>query len=150
MSTPAATPAPEPRTLRNFFHKRLATLVQTLPGARYAGLATEDGLLIATDESQDPSPIDRRGAVMASLTAVARAAAAEFDLASVQVTHIESEAGHLLVLPFVTLQDSGPRRRLLVVVLTPETMSSEINRQAVMQAMRELTAAIAARSSPAM
>ena len=138
------SPAPEPRTLRSFFQKRLAALVQALQGAHFAALATEDGLLIATHESLEPNPTDRRGAVMASLSAVARAAGTELNVDDVQLIQVDGNAGRLLVLPFVTQQDSGPKRRLLFVALDP-TGETDI----ALEAMHRLIHAIAARLAPA-
>ncbi len=136
--------APEPRTLRSFFQKRLAALAKELGTVTLAALATEDGLLIATNESLQPNPTDRRGAVMASLSAVARASAPELNLGEALTTQIDCSAGRLLVLPFETQQDSGPRRRLLFVALDPTGETA-----VALEAMHRLIHAIAARVAPA-
>lgn len=136
--------APETRTLRSFFHKRLAALTNELESASLAALTTEDGLLIATHERNNPEPMDRRGAVMSSLNAVARAAAIELDIAEVRFTQIDCAAGRLLALPFVTQQDSGPKRRLLFVVLEPRVAIDD-----ALTAMHKFIADIAKRVAPA-
>lgn len=139
-----STSAPETRTLRSFFHKRLTALANELECASFAALTTEDGLLIATHERNNPEPMDRRGAVMSSLNAVARAAAIELDLGEVQFTQIDCAAGRLLVQPFVTQQDSGPKRRLLFVVL-----DSDVATDTALAAMDQFIADIAKRVAPA-
>ncbi len=140
--------APEPRTLRSFFHKRLAALSKELGTVKLAALATQDGLLIATHESLQPNPTDRCGAIMASLSAVARATAPELDLGTALCTQIDCSAGRLLVLPFETQQDSGPRHRLLFVALDLTDDPQAANTQAALKAMYELIDAIAARVAP--
>ena len=109
--------APEPRTLRVFFQQRLAQLTTELGSVRYAALATEDGLLIATDDDAEPNPLDRRGAVLSSFVAVARTTARELELADARCVLVECDGGLMVLRPFTTVQGSGPRRRLLVVVL---------------------------------
>jgi predicted regulator of Ras-like GTPase activity (Roadblock/LC7/MglB family) len=104
--------SPEPRTLRLVFHKRLAQLRSEIPAVLLAAIATEDGLLSATDESAEPSPLDRRAAVVSSLTAVARSAARELKLKEPRCVVIDCRQGVLLVRPF-----GKPRKRLLLVQL---------------------------------
>jgi predicted regulator of Ras-like GTPase activity (Roadblock/LC7/MglB family) len=107
----------EPRTLRSFFQQRLALLRTELASVRLAAIASEDGLLIATDDAAEPNPLDRRAAVGSSFLAVARTAARELQLADARCVFAECEAGLLVLRPFVTQQGSGPKRRLLLVVL---------------------------------
>lgn len=109
--------SPEPRTLRVFFQQRLAQLTLELGSVRLAAIASEDGLLLATDGSADPNPLDRRGAVVSSFVAVARTTARELGLADARCVLVECDAGLLVLRPFVTQQGSGPKRRLLFVVL---------------------------------
>lgn len=109
--------SPEPRTLSVFFQQRLEQLTLELGSVRLAAIASEDGLLIATDASADVNPLDRRGAVVSSFVAVARTTARELDLADARCVLVECDAGLLLLRPFVTRQGSGPKRRLLFVVL---------------------------------
>jgi predicted regulator of Ras-like GTPase activity (Roadblock/LC7/MglB family) len=109
--------SPEPRTLRVFFQQRLEQLTLELGSVSLAAIASEDGLLIATDESADADPLDRRGAVVSSFVAVARTTARELALADARCVLVECDAGLLLLRPFVTQQGSGPKRRLLFVVL---------------------------------
>lgn len=109
--------SPEPRTLRVFLQQRLEQLTLELGSVSLAAIATEDGLLIATDESADPNPLDRRGAVISSFVAVARTTARELDLTDARCVLVECDSGLLVLRPFITQQGSGPKRRLLFVVL---------------------------------
>lgn len=106
---------PESRTNRTFFQHRLAKLKAAVPGVELAAIATEDGLLSATDGDLEPSPVDRRAAVMASLAAVAQTAARELGHGELRSLRIGSDDGALLLRPF-----GRPRRRLLLLVLAAD------------------------------
>lgn len=136
--------APEPRTLRVFFQQRLAQLATELDSVRYAALATEDGLLIATDADAEPNPLDRRGAVISSFVAVARTTAREMELADARCVLVECDAGLMVLRPFITVQGSGPKRRLLVVVLND---ARELGR--AVAAARRLADEVTQRLTPA-
>jgi predicted regulator of Ras-like GTPase activity (Roadblock/LC7/MglB family) len=102
--------SPESRTVRCYFAARLAELRAAIPSVKLAMIAAEDGLLSATDADADPSPLDRRGAVLASLVAVARTSARELQLADPVCVAVQSPDGVLIVRPF-----GAPRRRLLLL-----------------------------------
>jgi predicted regulator of Ras-like GTPase activity (Roadblock/LC7/MglB family) len=107
--------SPEARTTRIVFQQRLAELRAQVPGVQFAAIASEDGLLAATDAQALPSPIDRRAAVMASLAAVADTASRELGAGPLRALRIGTEAGVVLLRPF-----GRPRRRLLLVQLGPD------------------------------
>lgn len=131
--------SPESRTIRSFFAARLAELRAAIPSARLAAIASEDGLLSATDSDADPSPLDRRGAVLASLVAVARTSGREMDLGEAACILILCAEGALIVRPFGTT-----RRRLLMLLVADPRESS----RAVASAHR-LALDIEARLAPA-
>jgi len=104
--------SPESRTVRSFFATRLAELRAAVTSAKLAAIASEDGLLSATDSDANPSPLDRRGAVLASLVAVARTSAREVNAGEAACVLILCTEGALIVRPFGTT-----RRRLLMLLL---------------------------------
>ncbi|HRK57313.1 MAG TPA: roadblock/LC7 domain-containing protein [Burkholderiaceae bacterium] len=109
--------AAEPRTLRSFFRAQLAALVQNIAGAQFAALASEDGMLLATAQSAEAQDTDRTSALVCSLSALARTTAAECTLGELTGIRIEGQQQHLFIEPFDTQQDSGPKRRLLYIIL---------------------------------
>lgn len=111
--------SPESRTVRTVFRTCLAELKTTVTSMKLAALATEDGLLSATDTDIEPSPLDRRGAVLSSLTAVARTAAKELQAGEAVCALIQCTEGMLLVRPFGTT-----RKRLLLVVFGDQREAS--------------------------
>ncbi|MEW5882294.1 MAG: hypothetical protein AB1761_17875 [Pseudomonadota bacterium] len=131
--------SPEPRTVRSFFAARLAELRAAIPSAKLAAIATEDGLLSATDGDAEPSPLDRRGAVLASLVAVARTGGHEMSLGDAACILILCTDGALIVRPFGTT-----RRRLLMLLLADPRESSR-----AVAAAHRLALDIEARLAPA-
>lgn len=127
------------RTNRTFFHARLAELKAALPGLELAAIASEDGLLAATDADAAPEAVDRRAAVAASLAAVALTAARELGHHELRSIRIGCGDGALLLRPF-----GQPRRRLLLLVL-----SAQADAQAAAQAAHRLAVEIEARLAPA-
>jgi predicted regulator of Ras-like GTPase activity (Roadblock/LC7/MglB family) len=127
------------RTNRSFFHSRLAELKAALPGLELAAIASEDGLLAATDAEAAPEAVDRRAAVAASLAAVALTAARELGHNELRSIRIGCGDGALLLRPF-----GQPRRRLLLLVL-----SAQADAQAAAQAAHRLAVEIEARLAPA-
>lgn len=111
----------ESRTTRTFFHQRLAELKAAMAGIELAAIASEDGLLAATDDDLSPNAIDRRAAVVASLAAVAQTAARELGHPEVRSLRIGCGDGALLVRPFGTT-----RRRLLLLVLSADADAAQI------------------------
>ena len=124
--------APEPRTLRSFFRAQLAALVEGIAGIEYAALASEDGMLLATAQSPDADDTDRGAALVCSMCAVARTATREFALGEIKRVALQGSDKQLLIEPFITQQDSGPRRRLLFIVFTHAANTQHI--QCAMQA----------------
>lgn len=118
--------ATEPRTLRSFFRAQLAALVQNTSGAQFAALASEDGMLLATAQSAEAQDTDRASALVCSLSALARTTAAECTLGELACIRIEGQQQHLYIEPFDTQQDSGPKRRLLYIVLAGHTDSANL------------------------
>jgi predicted regulator of Ras-like GTPase activity (Roadblock/LC7/MglB family) len=92
--------------------QELAALVATLPAAKLAAVASEDGLLTATDADAEPNPVDRKSAVLASLIALARTAAKEHALEEARWLVLSCRLGVMLVRPF-----GRQRRRLLLLVV---------------------------------
>jgi predicted regulator of Ras-like GTPase activity (Roadblock/LC7/MglB family) len=131
--------SPESRTTRLVFQQRLAELKSVLAGVRFAAIASEDGLLAATDSDAQPGPIDRRAAVIASLAAVARTAAHELDGGELRTLRIGCSGSALLLRPF-----GRPRRRLLLVQLDPNA-----DAQRIAQAMNALATELEERLAPA-
>lgn len=131
--------SPEPRTLRTVFHQRLAGLKAACPGVRLAAIASEDGLLAATDTDIEPGPVDRRAAVIASLAAVARAAAHELGAGELRTVRLATGDGAVLLRSF-----GRPRRRLLFVQL-----DASADAQRAAQAMHRLAAELEERLAPA-
>lgn len=131
--------SPESRTVRSFFAARLADLRAAVPSAKLAAIASEDGLLSATDRDAEPSPLDRRGAVLASLVAVARTGAREMNLGEAACILILCVEGALIVRPFGTT-----RRRLLMLLLADPRESSR-----AVAAVHRLARDIEARLTPA-
>jgi predicted regulator of Ras-like GTPase activity (Roadblock/LC7/MglB family) len=131
--------SPEPRTLRAYFHSRLSELKSQLPGVELMLIATEDGLLAATDSTADPEPTDRRAAVVASLAAVAFTAAKEFGRDGMRSMRVACNDGAVLVRSF-----GQPRRRLIVSVCGAYT-----DVQRVAQEVHKLAAEIEQRMRPA-
>lgn len=131
--------SPESRTTRVVFQQRLAELRARVPGIRFAAIASEDGLLAATDAEPLPSPIDRRAAVMASLAAVAGTAARELGAGALRTLRIGADQGAVLLRPF-----GRPRRRLLLV-----HAAAEADAPRVAQAMQALAAELEERLAPA-
>lgn len=131
--------SPESRTVRSFFAARLAQLRAAIPSAKLAAIATEDGLLSATDTDADPSPLDRRGAVLASLVAVARTGVREMSLGDAACILVLCTDGALIVRPFGTT-----RRRLLMLLLADPRESSR-----AVAAAHRLALDIEARLAPA-
>ncbi len=131
--------SPESRTVRSFFAKRLAELRATVASAKLAAIASEDGLLSATDSDADPSPLDRRGAVLASLAAVARTSARELNVGDAACMLILCTEGALVVRPFGTT-----RRRLLMLLLADPRESSR-----AVAAVHRLALEIETRLAPA-
>lgn len=111
--------SPESRTVRTVFRTRLAELKSEIASMKLAAIATEDGLLSATDTDIEPSPLDRRGAVLSSLTAVARTAAKELQCGEAVCALVQCIEGMLLVRPFGTT-----RKRLLLVVFADQREAS--------------------------
>ncbi len=97
---------------RKGMQEELAALVAHVPGALFAAIASEDGLLSATCLDAEPNLVDRKGAVLASMVALARTAAKEYTLDDLRWIVLSCKAGMMLVRPF-----GRSRRRLLVVVI---------------------------------
>lgn len=131
--------SPESRTIRSVFAARLAELRAAIPSAKLAAIASEDGLLAATDSDAGPSPLDRRGAVLASLVAVARTSARELQLADTVCVLVQCLDGVLIVRPLGTT-----RRRLLLLQLADP---AEVSR--ALAAAHRLALDIEARLAPA-
>lgn len=131
--------SPESRTSREYFQRRLAELQAALPGIALAAVLSEDGLLAATHDNAQPSPIDRRAAVGASLAAVARAAAREVECGELRSLRIAAGDGALLLRPF-----GRPRRRLLLLVL-----DAHADAQRAAQAAHQVALEIEERLAPA-
>src|SRR5882672_5242992 len=115
--------APESRTVRSFFTKRLAQLHDELRSMRTAAVVTEDGLLAATDQVSEPNALDRRGAVTASFMAVARTTARELQLEDARSVIVDCVSGLLVVRSLITTtvvegQAPATRRRLLYIVFS--------------------------------
>lgn len=100
------------REMRAGIQHELAALVARLPSARLAAVASEDGLLTATHLDPEPSAVDRKSAVLASLIALARTAAKEHGLDEARWLVLSCRMGVLLVRPF-----GRQRRRLLLLVV---------------------------------
>ncbi|MCS7100868.1 MAG: roadblock/LC7 domain-containing protein [Burkholderiaceae bacterium] len=92
--------------------EELDRLLTRLPSVTLAAVASEDGLLLATHQQAAPAAADRRAAVLASLLALARSAAAEHALAGPRWLVLGCRTGTLLVRPF-----GRQRKRLLMVVI---------------------------------
>jgi predicted regulator of Ras-like GTPase activity (Roadblock/LC7/MglB family) len=105
--------------MRSFFRTRLAELRAAIPSSKLAAIASEDGLLSATDTDAEPSPLDRRGAVLASLVAVARTSARELQMVDAMCVLIQCTSGVLIVRPF-----GSTRRRLLLLLLSDQAEAS--------------------------
>jgi len=102
----------DPRDSRVGMQQELAALFRNLPAAKLAAIASEDGLLIATHDQAEPSPVDRKSAVLASLVALARTAAKEHNLEETRWLVLGCRLGMMLVRPF-----GRQKRRLLLLVL---------------------------------
>lgn len=102
----------DPRDSRVGMQQELAALFKTLPAAKLAAVASEDGLLVATHDQAEPSPLDRKSAVLASLVALARTAAKEHKLEEARWLVLGCRLGVMLVRPF-----GRQTRRLLLLVL---------------------------------
>lgn len=98
--------------VRQGMHQELAALVAKLPSAKVAAVASEDGLLCATHLDAEPNAVDRKGAVLASLVALARTAAKEHGLEETRWLVLSCRLGVMLVRPF-----GRQRRRLLLLVV---------------------------------
>jgi predicted regulator of Ras-like GTPase activity (Roadblock/LC7/MglB family) len=105
-----ALDAPE---ARRGIQQELAALVAGLPTAKLAAVVSEDGLLTATHADAEPNAVDRKGAVLASLTALARTAAKEHGLEEARWLVLSCRLGVMLVRPF-----GRQRRRLLLLVVS--------------------------------
>lgn len=97
---------------RRGMQEELGTLVAHVPGAIFAAIASEDGLLTATCIDPEPNLVDRKGAVLASLVALARTAAKEYAVDDLRWVVLSCKLGMMLVRPF-----GRTRRRLLVLVI---------------------------------
>jgi predicted regulator of Ras-like GTPase activity (Roadblock/LC7/MglB family) len=102
----------DPTPIRNGMQRELARLFMKVPSAKVAAIASEDGLLAATHDQAEPTPVDRRGAVLASLIALARSASRELGLEDTRWLVLGCKLGVMLVRPF-----GRKRRRLLLLVL---------------------------------
>jgi predicted regulator of Ras-like GTPase activity (Roadblock/LC7/MglB family) len=102
----------DPGDARVGIQEELARLARRVPATRFAAVASEDGLLVATHVEAEPNAVDRRGAVLASLVALARTAAREYSLQDARWLILGCREGTLFVRPF-----GKKRRRLLLLVL---------------------------------
>lgn len=102
----------DPRDAGTGIQQELANLARRVPATRLAAVASEDGLLVATHVEAQPNAVDRRGAVLASLVALARTAAREYSLQDARWLVLGCREGTLFVRPF-----GKQRRRLLLLVL---------------------------------
>jgi len=102
----------DPRDARSGMQRELALLAGRVPSVRFTAIASEDGLLVATHMEAEPNAVDRRGAVLASLVALARTAAREYELEDTRWFVLCCRLGTLLIRPF-----GKKRRRLLLIVL---------------------------------
>jgi predicted regulator of Ras-like GTPase activity (Roadblock/LC7/MglB family) len=102
----------DPPAARQGMQQELKALVAKLPTAKLAAVVSEDGLLAATHLDAEPNAVDRRGAVLASLTALARTAANEHGLEEARWLVLSCRLGVMVVRPF-----GRKRRRLLLVVV---------------------------------
>jgi len=102
----------DPRDARAGMQQELAKVARRVPSTRFAAVASEDGLLVATHVEAEPNAVDRRGAVLASLLALARTAAREYRLEDARWLVLGCKEGTLLLRPFGKI-----RRRLLLLVL---------------------------------
>jgi len=102
----------DPPDSRIGMQQELAALCDKLPTAKLAAVTTEDGLLVATHEHAEPSPLDRKSAMLASLVALARTAAKEHSLDEARWLVLGCRLGVMVVRPF-----GRQRRRLLLAVV---------------------------------
>src|SRR2546423_10479498 len=93
------TMALDPRDSRIGMQQELAGLFRKVAGAKLAAITTEDGLLSATHEEADPTPVDRKSAVLASLVALARTAAKEHSLEEARWLVLGCRLGVMVVRP---------------------------------------------------
>jgi len=106
----------DPRDSRVGMQQELAALCQAVASAKLAAIASEDGLLVATHEVAEPSPIDRKSAVLASLIALARTAAKEHELEEARWVVLGCRLGVMLVRPF------GRQKRRLLLLVTGDSV----------------------------
>lgn len=104
--------APDTTEVRAGMQRELGQLARLVPSTRFAAVASEDGLLVATHVEAEPNSVDRRGAVLASLVALARTAAREYSLEETRWLVLGCREGTMLIRPFGKI-----RRRLLLIVL---------------------------------
>ena len=102
----------DPRDSRIGMQEELAALCKKAPTAKLAAVTSEDGLLVATNEDAEPAPVDRKGAMLASLIALARTAAKEHNLEDARWLVLGCRQGVMVVRPF-----GRQRRRLLLLVV---------------------------------
>jgi len=102
----------DPRDSRIGMQQELAALCKRVATAKLAAVTSEDGLLVATNENAEPTPVDRKSAMLASLIALARTAAKEHALEDARWLVLGCRLGVMVVRPF-----GRQRRRLLLLVV---------------------------------
>ena len=102
----------DPRDSRVGMQQELATLCGKVGSAKLAAVTSEDGLLVATHTEAEPTPVNRKAAMLASLIALARTAAKEHELEEARWLVLGCRLGVMLVRPF-----GRKRRRLLLLVV---------------------------------
>jgi predicted regulator of Ras-like GTPase activity (Roadblock/LC7/MglB family) len=102
----------DPRDSRIGMQQELAALCKKLPMAKLAVVTSEDGLTVASHEEAEPTPVDRKSAMLASLVALARTAAKEHTLEEVRWLVLGCHLGTMVVRPF-----GRQRKRLLLLVV---------------------------------
>lgn len=83
----------DPATTTQLLSHALRQLTASVDSSQFAALCTADGRLIAASDSAQCDPMDRRGAIAASLIAVAQASARESGCGSVRSIVIECQPG---------------------------------------------------------
>lgn len=95
-------------------HAALRELVTPFGPPAYAAVVSDDGRTLASHQSVEVQSVDRRGAIAASLLAVARAAADDVRQGAVRALTIETERGAIVLRPLML------QRPAVLVMLVPD------------------------------